>query len=260
MWFTRISIGNPVLATMMMLAFVVLGLFSYQRLRVDQFPDVTFPVVVVQTDYPGASPETVESDLTRKMEEAVNSINGINSLISRSYEGASIVIIEFDLTIDPAQAAQDVREKVALVKTSFRKEVKEPRVTRFDPADQPIFSVAVTNDAAVRQRSFRDLTTIADQVIKKRLENVRGVGAVTLVGGIAREIQIYVKPLEMESFGVSVDQLINAIRNENQELPAGAIRASTDEQLVQVQGRIRRVQDFGDIIVARRGGQPVKLS
>jgi len=260
MWFTRISIGNPVLATMMMLAFVVLGLFSYQRLRVDQFPDVTFPVVVVQTDYPGASPETVESDLTRKMEEAVNSINGINSLTSRSYEGASIVIIEFDLTIDPAQAAQDVREKVALIKTTFRKEVKEPRVTRFDPADQPIFSISVTNDASVQQRSFRDLTTIADQVVKKRLENVRGVGSVTLVGGIKREIQIYVKPLEMEALGISVEQVINAVRSENQELPTGAIRASSDEKVVQVQGRIKRAQDFGDIIVAQRGGQPVKLS
>ncbi len=260
MWFTRISIGNPVLATMMMLAFVVLGLFSYDRLRVDQFPEVTFPVVVVQTDYPGASPETVESDLTRKMEEAVNTINGINSLTSRSFEGSSVVIIEFDLSIDPAQAAQDVREKVALIKTTFRKEVEEPRVTRFDPADQPIFSVSVTNDATLQQRSFRDLTTIADQVVKKRLENVRGVGAVTLVGGIKREIQIYVKPLEMESLGISVEQVINAVRNENQELPTGAIRASTNEQVVQVQGRIQRVQDFGDIIVARRGGQPVKLS
>src|SRR5438445_12692212 len=137
MWFTRISIGNPVLATMMMLAFVVLGLFSYQRLSVDQFPDITFPVVVVQTDYPGASPETVEADLTRKIEESVNSINGINSLTSRSYEGTSVVIIEFNLAMDPAQAAQDVREKVALVKAGFRKEVKEPRITRYDSADLP---------------------------------------------------------------------------------------------------------------------------
>jgi HAE1 family hydrophobic/amphiphilic exporter-1 len=126
MWFTRISIGNPVLATMMMLAFVVLGLFSYQRLRVDQFPDVTFPVVVVQTEYPGAAPETVESDVTRKVEEAVNTINGINSLTSRSYEGLSVVIIEFKLTIDPAQAAQDVREKVAIIKAAFRKKSKSP--------------------------------------------------------------------------------------------------------------------------------------
>jgi len=260
MWFTRISIGNPVLATMMMVAFVVLGLFSYQRMRVDQFPDVTFPVVVVQTDYPGASPETVESDVTRKVEEAVNTINGINNLTSRSYEGSSVVIIEFVLTVDPAQAAQDVREKVALIKSTFRKEVKEPRVTRYDPADQPIFSIAVTNEAGAKQRNLRELTTIADQVVKKRLENVRGVGSVTLVGGIKREIKIYVKPNEMEALGIGVDQVINAVRNENQELPSGAIRSLANEKLVQIQGRIKNPEDFNRIIVARRGDQPVLLS
>jgi HAE1 family hydrophobic/amphiphilic exporter-1 len=260
MWFTRISIGNPVLATMMMVAFVVLGLFSYQRLRVDQFPDVTFPVVVVQTDYPGASPETVESDITRKVEETVNTINGIKNLFSRSYEGSSVVIIEFDLTIDPAQAAQDVREKVAMVKTVFRKEVKEPRVMRYDPADKPIMAISVSNDDSTRKRDLRDLTTIADQVVKKRLENVRGVGSVTLVGGVKREVQIYVKPGEMEALGIGIDQVINAVRNENQELPTGAIRSDADEKVVQIQGRIKNPQDFGRIIVARRGGQPVTLS
>ncbi|WP_151448470.1 efflux RND transporter permease subunit [Lacisediminimonas profundi] len=259
MWFTRISIGNPVLATMMMLAFVVLGLFSYERLRVDQYPDVTFPVVVVQTNYPGAAPETVESDVTRKVEEVVNTINGINSLTSRSYEGASVVVIEFALTVDPAQAAQDVREKVALVKSAFRKEVEEPRVTRYDPADRPIYSVSVSAEPGSKERSLRELTTIADQVVKKRLENVRGVGSVTLVGGVKREIQIYVKPQQMEALGIGVDHIINAVRNENQELPTGAIRGSADERVVQVQGRIRNPEEFSRIIVARRGGQPVTL-
>ncbi|MFZ3003463.1 MAG: efflux RND transporter permease subunit [Undibacterium umbellatum] len=260
MWFTRISIGNPVLATMMMVAFVVLGLFSYKRLRVDQFPDITFPVVVIQTDYPGAAPETIESDITRKVEETVNTINGISALTSRSYEGTSVVILEFDLTVDPAQAAQDVREKVALIKAGFRKEVKEPRVTRYDPSDKPIFSVSVTNDDKIKKRDFRELTTIGDQLVKKRLENVRGVGSVTLVGGVKREIKIYLKPGEMESLGLGVDQVINALRNENQELPTGAIRALDNEKVVQIQGRIKNPQDFARIIVARRGGQPVLLS
>jgi HAE1 family hydrophobic/amphiphilic exporter-1 len=260
MWFTRISIGNPVLATMMMAALLVLGLFSYQRLQVDQFPDVTFPVVVVQTDYPGASPETVESDITRKVEEAVNTISGINALTSRSYEGSSVVIIEFQLTVDPSQAAQDVREKVATISSTFRKEVKEPKVTRYDPSSQPIFSISVSNEPGARARSMRDLTTIADQVVKKRLENVRGVGSVSLVGGTLREVDIYVKPGEMEAQGIGIDQVINAVRNENQELPSGAIRSSTDEKVVQIQGRVKDPADFGRIIVTRRGGQPVFLS
>ena len=266
MWFTRISIRNPVLATMMMLAFVVLGVFSYQRLRVDQFPDVTFPVVVIQTTYPGASAETVESDISRKIEEGVNTISGINSLTSRSYEGLSLVIVEFDLTVDAAQGAQDVREKVAVVKAAFRKEVDEPRITRYDPADIPIFSLSVTDDAGAaanalhKQRNMRDLTTIADQVIKKRLENVRGVGSVTLVGGVKRAINIYVRPAQMEALGIGVDQVIAAIRNENQELPTGAIRGDSTERVVRVEGKLKSPDDFNRIIVARRGRQPVTLA
>ena len=142
MFFTRISIHNPVLATMMMMMLVVLGIFSYQRLRVDQFPDINFPVVVVTTEYPGASPESVETDITRPVEEAVNTVSGIKTMSSRSYEGQSVVIVEFDLTIDPAKAAQDVREKIAIVKVGFRKEVKEPKISRFDPADRPIISLS----------------------------------------------------------------------------------------------------------------------
>jgi hydrophobic/amphiphilic exporter-1 (mainly G- bacteria), HAE1 family len=256
MWFTRISINNPVFATMMMAAFLVLGLFSSQRLSVEQFPNVNFPVVVIQTEYPGASPESVETDLSRNIEEAVNTISGLKTLSSRSYEGLSVVIAEFDLTVDPALAAQDVREKVAVVKVGFKKEVKEPRITRFNPDDLPILSLSVRSDT----RGLRELTTLTDQVIKKRVETARGVGQVLLVGGVKREIQVFIKPAEMESLGVGVDQVIAAVRSENQEMPAGAVTSRESEWLVQVQGRIVRPEQFNRIIVARRGGQPVYLS
>jgi HAE1 family hydrophobic/amphiphilic exporter-1 len=232
-------------------------LFSYQRLQVDQFPDVTFPVVVVQTDYPGAAPESVESELTRKIEEAVNSVSGLRALSSRSYAGTSLVVAEFDLTVDPMQAAQDVREKVAAIRAGFRREVKEPKITRFDPADRPIISFAVTSTGA---RSLRELTTLADQVIKKRLENVRGVGQVNLVGGVKREVQIYLKPAQLEALAIGVDQVINAIRAENQELPLGALRSLEQERVVQIQARAVNPADFNRIVVARRGGQPITLA
>ena len=131
MWFTRVSLRNPVFATMVMLAIVVLGAFSYQRLQVDQFPNIDFPIVVVTTEYPGASPEIVEAEVSRKIEEGVNAIAGINSLTSRSYEGMSVVIIEFQLHVDGRKGAEDTREKVAAVRPSLRDEVKEPRVSRF---------------------------------------------------------------------------------------------------------------------------------
>src|SRR3954469_16340800 len=168
MWFTRVSLKNPVFATMVMLAILVLGLFSYQRLQVDQFPNIDFPVVVVQTDYPGASPEIVESEVTKKIEEGVNSIAGINALTSRSYESTSVVIIEFQLYVDGRKAAEDVREKVAAIRPLFRTEVKEPRVLRFDPSARSIWSVAVLPDSSkTKGMSAVELTNWADQVLKK---------------------------------------------------------------------------------------------
>ena len=290
MWFTQVSLKNPVFATMVMLAIVVLGLFSYQRLKVDQFPDIDFPVVVVTVDYPGASPEIVESEVTKKIEEGVNSIAGINALTSRSYEGTAVVIIEFQLHIDGRKAAEDVREKVAIVRPTLRTEVKEPRVLRFDPASRAVWSLAVLPDdkAGATERSVSaavppqgakapsgssdpraagsvgapsavELTTWAEQILKKRLENVRGVGAVNLVGATKREINIYLNPQALEAFGVTPDQVAAAVRNENQDLPVGAIRSLAQERVVQIDARMQRPEDFGRIIVTRKNGAPVRV-
>ena len=290
MWFTQVSLKNPVFATMVMLAIVVLGLFSYQRLKVDQFPDIDFPVVGVTVDYPGASPEIVESEVTKKIEEGVNSIAGINALTSRSYEGTAVVIIEFQLHIDGRKAAEDVREKVAIVRPTLRTEVKEPRVMRFDPASRAVWSLAVLPDdkAGATERSVSaarlpqgakapsggsepraagsvgapsavELTTWAEQILKKRLENVRGVGAVNLVGATKREINIYLNPQALEAFGVTPDQVAAAVRNENQDLPVGAIRSLAQERVVQIDARMQRPEDFGRIIVTRKNGAPVRV-
>jgi HAE1 family hydrophobic/amphiphilic exporter-1 len=258
MWFTRISIDNPVFATMMMAALLVLGAFSYSRLPIEQFPDVSFPVIVIDTEYPGASPESVEEELTRKLEESVNTVSGIKTLSSRSYEGRSVVIIEFDLTIDPKLAVQDVREKVAIVRPALRDEIKEPRISRFNPDDFPIASVAVTS-ASGSGRSLRELTTVADQVIKKRLESVAGVGQATLVGGVKREIKVYLNLEALEAQKIGADQVIQALRTENQELPAGSVVSSSQERIVQIKARLAAPQDFRNLIVARRGGKAVTL-
>jgi HAE1 family hydrophobic/amphiphilic exporter-1 len=260
MWFTQVSLKNPVFATMVMLALVVLGLFAYQRLKVDQFPNIDFPVVVISTEYPGASPEIVESEVTKKIEEGVNTIAGISALTSRSYEGQSVVIVEFQLQIDGRKAADDVREKVATIRTDLRTEVKDPRVLRFDPASRAIWSLAVLPDT--RQgpaMNAVELTNWADQSLKKRLENVRGVGSVTLVGGTKREINLYLKPQDLEAQGVTPDQVVAAVKAENQDLPLGALRSLSQERVVQVDGRMQRPEDFGRIIVARKGGAPVRL-
>jgi len=259
MWFTRVSIGNPVMAVMVMLAFVVLGLFGVQRLKVDQFPNIEFPTVVVSTDYPGASPEIVEIEVTRRVEEAVNTIGGISQLFSRSYEGVSVVIVQFNLDVDGRKAADDVREKVALVRPVFRPEVKESRVQRFDPTSRPVFTLALTSPDGTRTPT--ELSTTAEQLVKKRLENVRGVGAITVAGARKREINVYLKPAAMEALGVGADQVVAALRTENRDLPAGALRSREAERIVQIDGAIKRPEELRDIVVARRGAtpQPIKL-
>ncbi|MBU0588935.1 MAG: efflux RND transporter permease subunit [Gammaproteobacteria bacterium] len=260
MWFTKVSLKNPVFATMVMLAIVVLGLFSYQRLQVDQFPNIDLPVVVITTEYPGASPEIIESEVTKKIEEGVNSIAGISALTSRSYEGQSVVIIEFQLYVDGRRAADDVREKIGAIRPTLRDEVKDPRVLRFDPSNRAIWSLAVLPDSSKGQAlNAVELTNWADQVLKKRLENVRGVGSVNIVGGSKREINIYLNPQAMEAFGITADQVVAAVRSENQNLPVGAIRSLTQERVVQVDARMRRPEDFGKIIIARKSGAPVRV-
>ncbi len=258
MWFTRVSLQNPVFATMVMLALVVMGIFSFQRLKVDQFPNIDFPAVVISTEYPGASPEIVESEVSKKIEEGVNSIAGISALISRSYENQSVVVIEFQLQIDGRKAAEDVREKVASLRPLLRTEVKEPRVLRFDPSSRAVWSLAVIPEGD--QLSAVELTNWSEQVLKKRLENVRGVGSVTLVGGSKREINLYLNPGNMEALGVTAEQVVTAVRNENQDLPVGAIRSLQQERMVQITSRMQRPEDFGRIIVARKNGSPIRLS
>jgi len=261
MWFTQVSLKNPVFATMAMLAIVVLGLFSYQRLQVDQFPNIDFPVVVVIAEYPGASPEIIESEVTKKVEEGVNSIAGISALTSRSYEGQSVVIIEFQLHVNGRKAADDVREKMAAIRPSFRTEVKEPRVLRFDPSSRSIWSLAVLPDdkAGAKPLTAVELTNWTDQTLKKRLENVRGVGSVTLVGGTKREINIYLNPQSLDALGITPEQVANAIRTENQDLPAGAIRSLSQERVVQIEARMKRAEDFNKIIVGRKNGSAIRV-
>lgn len=258
MWFTRISITNPVMATMAMLALVVLGLFSFQRLKVDQFPSVEFPTVVVSIDYPGASAEIVETEVTRKVEEAVNAIAGVNQINSRSYSGTSVVIVQFNLDLDSRRAADDVREKLAVLKPLLREEVKEPKVQRFDPASRPIWTLAVRASDPSRVNAVQ-LSTWADQTLRKRLENARGVGSVALVGAVRREINLYLDPQQLEAAGVSAEQVMAAVKTENQDLPAGTLRAADSERVVQIRGRVQRPEDFAQLVVARRGTVLIRL-
>jgi len=255
MWITKVSINNPVFASMVMVALVVLGIASYKRLGVEQLPDISNPTFTVTVDYPGASPEAIENDLTKPIENAVNTISGIKRIRSNSWEGRSQSYIEFQLDADVAKATQDLRDRIAQVRATFPKDAKDPLITRQDQEnEQPVVSLTVRSVPGPTGRSLRDLTTLTDQVIVKEIQKVPGVGRVQYAGGTARQVEIQIDPQKMASYGVGIDQVMDAIRQANQDVPAGLISNARNETLVRVEGKLKNVDDFNRIIVARRGG------
>ena len=256
MFLTRISVAHPVFATMMMAAILVIGLFGFSRMAVDEFPEIDLPVVVVSTTYTGAAPETIESNVTRDIEEAVNTIGGVSAVTSESFEGRSLVIVEFNLDVDSRGAAQEVRDRVSALEAGFPDEVDTPQITRFNPDDAPILSIAVSSPT----RSLADITTIADQIITQRLNVVSGVGQTTIVGGSERQVLVMVDPERLEALGLSTAQVLDAIRLQNQDRAAGTITSGNDQRIVTVEGRLAEITDFDSIIVARDGIYPVYLS
>jgi hydrophobic/amphiphilic exporter-1 (mainly G- bacteria), HAE1 family len=257
MWITRVSINNPVFATMVMVGITVLGLFAYNRLRVEQMPDVSLPYVLVLTNYPGANPEVVETDVTKPLEYAINTVSGVSLIRSNSKEGRSEVFAEFRMSTDMTKAMQDVRDKISQVRPGFPRDVKEPLVIRADQENtQPVVSIAILSPTM----NLRDLTSLTEQTIVKGLENVPGVARIDVNGGITRQILVQIKPAALTALGVSVDQVSTAIREANQDVPAGRITRGQNDSIVRVEGKIKDPAQFERVIVAMQGGAPVYLS
>ena len=256
MWLTRISVKNPYFAAVLMLLLTVLGLFAWRSLPVEEFPDIRFPVAVVSTVYSGASPEVVETDVTRPIEEAVNTINGVKHIRSYSFEGSSVVVVEFELSTDSALGLQEVRDKVGTVQGRLRREVSTPTISQMNPNDDPLMSYTLSSSVS----SQRELTTWADNVLKKRLQTVAGVGEVKLVGGSKREVRIDVDPYKLEALGLSVSEVSDAIAAANRDYPAGQVSTQNNELSVRVAGKIKAVDDFASLVIASRGSSEIRLS
>ncbi len=257
MWITRVSIKNPVFATMVMVGIVVLGLFSYARLRVEQMPDVTLPFVDIETIYPGASPEVVESDVTKPIENAVNTVSGVKRIYSNSREAQSQVFVEFRQGTDVTRAIQDARDKIALVRPQFPRDVKDPQVIRVEIEDnRPTVSLAVLSPTV----ELRELTSLTDQTIVKSLENIPGVAQVVVNGRVTRQILIQIKPTALNALGIGIDQVITAIQNANQDVPAGRITRGQNDAVVRVEGKIKDPAQFARVVVAQQMGVPIYLS
>jgi hydrophobe/amphiphile efflux-1 (HAE1) family protein len=257
MWITKTSIRHPVFATMVMVGLMVLGLFSYRSLGVENMPNVEIPEAWIEVAYPGASPEQVENDVTRPLEEVANTVSGIKTIRSNSWEGRSGIGLAFQLEADMDRAIADLRDKVGRVRATFPREVKEPTILRQDGENN---AAVVLLSLTSKERSLRDLSSLTEQVIVKRLQSVAGVGEIRINGKTNRQILVSIKPEQLHSMHIGVDEVLRAIQATNANLPAGNISYGASERLVRIEGKMKQARDFNGIIVARRASGPVYLS
>ena len=256
MWMTRVAIKNPVFCTMVMFALMVMGAVSYFRLPIDAMPEVDLPFAFTVVAYPGASPQAVESDLTKPIENALNTISGVKKITSRSREGSSLVIVEFAMGTQIKVAMQEMRDKLAQIRTSFPVAAKEPFVSQANrDDDRAIVSLGVTS----KTRTLPGLSYVVEEVIRRRMENVPGVATVNINGSSTREIQVEPDLAKLRARRIGVDQVLAAIRTDNLDAPVGNITIGQSDKSVRVDARFKSVAEFSNLVVARRDGLQVRL-
>jgi hydrophobic/amphiphilic exporter-1 (mainly G- bacteria), HAE1 family len=251
----EICIRRPVFAAMIILALVVVGAASYGRLGVDRFPSVDLPTVSVRTALPGASTEEVENQVSQVIEEAVNTVEGIQELRSVSSAGSSFVIVTFDLERNIDTAAQDIRDRVATVVRELPEDTLPPVVAKFNNDSSPVLTVALSGN-----RDLRELTEIADKVVKVQLERSSGVGEVKLVGGLERAINIWVDPERLEAYQIPITDVRDALVRQNTDVPGGNVTDPNREMTLRTMGRFTESKDFNNLVVRTVNGQPVHIS
>jgi hydrophobic/amphiphilic exporter-1 (mainly G- bacteria), HAE1 family len=253
-WLASISVKRPVFATVIILSLTVVGAFSFMRLGLDRFPKVDFPTVVVTTRLPGAAPEEVETEITDKIEEAVNTISGIDELRSASSEGVSQVIIAFLLEKDADIAAQEVRDRVNRALPLLPKTIDQPTVEKFDPDSAPVLTIAVS-----AKKPIRDITEYADKTLRRQLESVSGVGQVVVVGGRERQVNVVIDAARLRAYNLTVTEVSRALQLQNAEIPGGRVEQGATAVTLRTRGRVQSIAEFGDIVVRQTDGHPILL-
>ncbi len=254
MWLAETSIKRPVFATMFITALVVLGLVSYPEIGVDLYPKIDFPIVSINTRLQGASPEIMDIDVTDKIEEVINTINGVKTITSSSLEGVSNITVEFVLERDIDLAVQDVREQISTIRSRLPTDILEPVIRKVDPDATPVLWLMVTGP-----QSVRDLSTYTDEVLKEQLQRIEGVGALRIGGLRLRQGRIWLDSDKLRAYQIAPGDVAQALGLENVELPGGRIESETKEYAVKVKGEFPRIQDFNDLIVAHYKGAPVRI-
>ncbi len=261
MWLADTSVRRPIFATMVIVALIVFGFVSLGMIGIDLMPDVEIPVVTITTILPGADPETVEVEVTDVIEEAVNSIDGINSLRSISSESISIVVIEFEIEKQLDVVVQDVRDKVAGIREQLPDQVEEPLVEKLDFGSIPVITLAVfgREDPEDPDEEIRRITEYTRRNIKERLQTISGVGSVEMIGGQEREVRVWLDADRLRGYGIPVSQVMAVLAAENIDIPGGRIETRTDEATVKTHGDLETVEEFNDLVIAYAEGAPVRL-
>jgi len=254
-WLAALCVKRPVFATVLILSLTVIGAFSFTRLGVDRFPKVDFPTIVITTVQPGAAPEQIETEISDKIEEGVNTISGIDELRSTSSEGISQVIVSFVLEKDTDVAAQEVRDKVNSVLPLLPKTIQQPRVDKFDPDAAPVLSLALS-----AKKPVRDITEYADKVLRRQLESVNGVGQVLILGGRQRQINVWLDADRLRAYNLTVTDVSRALESQNIEIPGGRVDQGPQSLTLRTRGRVQTVAEFGDIVIREKDGHPVRVA
>src|SRR5499433_1355168 len=239
-WLAELCVKRPVFASVLILSLTVIGLFSFTRLGVDRYPKVDIPTVVITTVQPGAAPEQIETEITDKIEEAVNTISGIDELRSTSSEGVSLVSVSFVLEKDTDVAAQEVRDKVNSVLPRLPRTIEQPRVDKMDPDASPVLSLALTANKPVR-----DITEYADKTLRRQLESVNGVGQVLILGGRQRQVNIWLDADRLRSYNLTVTDVARSLQGQNIEIPGGRVDQGPQSLTLRTRGRVPSVASFG---------------
>ena len=256
MLLSDLSIRRPILAAVMMLALLTLGIFSYRRLSVEMYPNVEIPVVTIVTKFPGASPESVEREVSKRIEEAVNTIAGVKRVLSYSREGVSTVVIEFQLEEKINEVAQETRAKINAVRGELPQAIEDPIIQKLDFNAMPVISLAVRSSVL----SPRDLTLLIEKKIKRRLETIAGVGKVDLVGAAKREVNVVVDLARLDALGIGIDEVVKGLKSENVNTPLGRLTQGGTEYPLRLAGKPDRVDQFRSMVIAERNDRPIKLS
>jgi hydrophobic/amphiphilic exporter-1 (mainly G- bacteria), HAE1 family len=255
MFISDFAISRPIITVVTMIALVVFGVSSLLRLDTDEFPDIDQPIVFIGIAYPGASPDVVEREVVSRLEDKLSGISGVDKINSTSTDGFAQIVIQFVFSKEVNQATQDVRDAISAVRSQLPAEIIEPAIQRFDPNTLPIVSLAITSSVLTPTQ----LTQLADQTVGGELRSVPGVAQVNVVGGDSAQLNVDVRPADLASAGIGIDQIVTALRAQNLAAPVGNVMNAMEQRSIRLQGRFDRPEDFSGMVVASRNGQLITL-